>query len=135
VQIITSSRGLLSADAPVGKAEMHEFIKVEVDADEPRFTGPLSESAKALAATTCEVVLLGSIATGKYVDCLLPILGDRLLFPLEFVGRGDMSRGALLLRCAAQNEELKYSALAGAVRRGRRPPKSSASHGGKPSLD
>ena len=132
VQIITSSRGLLSADARVGKAEMREFINVEVDADEPRFTGPLSESAKALAAATCEVVLLGSIATGKYVDCLLPILGKRLLFPSDFVGRGDMSRGALLLRCAARNEELNYLALAGAVRRGRRPPKSSAARGGNP---
>lgn len=130
VQVITSSRGLLSADARVGEAEMREFINVEVDADEPRFTGPLSESAKALAAATCEVVLLGSIATGKYVDCLLPILGKRLLFPSDFVGRGDMSRGALLLRCAARNEELNYLALAGAVRRGRRPPKSPAARGG-----
>ena len=132
VQIITPSRGLLSADARVGKAEMGEFINVEVDAAEPRFTRPLSESAKAHAAATCEVVLLGSIATGKYVDCLLPILGKRLLFPSDFVGRGDMSRGALLLRCAARNEELNYLALAGAVRRGRRPPKSSASRGGNP---
>ena len=69
----------------------------------------------------CEVVLLGSIATGKYVDCLLPIFGSRLLFPAEFVGRGDMSRGGLMLRHAASGEELKYVPVDGAIRRGLRP--------------
>jgi len=120
VQIITPSRGLLSVDARVGSAELNEFAKVAVEADEPRFTVPLLRSAEMLAATSCEVVLLGSVATGKYVDCLLPILGSRLLFPSEFVGRGDMSRGGLLLRCAARNEELNYTPLSGANRRGRR---------------
>jgi hypothetical protein len=121
VHIITPSRGLLSAEARIGIAELDEFVTVAIDADESRFTGPLQRSAEALAARTCEVVLLGSIATGKYANCLLPILGSRLLFPSEFVGRGHMSRGALLLSCAARNEELNYVALAGAVRRGRRP--------------
>jgi hypothetical protein len=120
VQIITPSRGLLPADVHVGIPELHEFARVAVDADEPRFTEPLLRSAEMLAATSCEVVLLGSVATGKYVDCLLPVLGSRLLFPSEFVGRGDMSRGGLLLRCAARNEELNYIPLSGAIRRGRR---------------
>ena len=120
VQIITPSRGLLSADVHVGSPELDEFARVAVDADEPRFKEPLLRSAEMLAATSCEVVLLGSVATGKYVDCLLPILGSRLLFPSEFVGRGDMSRGGLLLRCAARNEELNYIPLSGAIRRGRR---------------
>jgi len=126
VQIITPSRGLLPADIRVGSAELHEFARVPVDADEPRFTEPLMRSAEMLAATSCEVVLLGSVATGKYVDCLLPILGSRLLFPSEFVGRGDMSRGGLLLRCAARNEELNYIPLSGAIRHGRRAVKLSA---------
>ena len=120
VQIITPSRGLLAADTRVGSAELDEFARVAVDADEPRFTEPLLRSAEILAATPCEVVLLGSVATGKYVDSLLPILGSRLLFPSEFVGRGDMSRGGLLLRCAARNEELNYIPLSGAIRRGGR---------------
>ncbi len=127
LQIITSSRGLLSAETRIGIAELHEFITVAVDADETRFTGPLRQSAQLLAGLSCEVVLLGSIATGKYVNCLLPILGNRLLFPPDFVGRGDMSRGALLLRCAARNEELDYTSFSGATRRGSRPLKSSAS--------
>src|SRR6266853_118967 len=43
------------------------------------------------------IVLLGSIASAKYVEPLLAVLGERLLFPPSFVGRGDMSRGGLLL--------------------------------------
>ena len=88
---------------------------------------PLEQSARALAAGTrrrdCDVVLLGSIASPKYVDVLLAIFGDRLLFPIEFVGRGDMSRGGLLLRQAADGVELDYVPVAGAVLHGARPPK------------
>ena len=120
VQIITPSRGLLPPEARLGIDELREFVSVAVAADELRFTRPLQRSAEMLAATSCEVILLGSIATGKYVDCLLPILADRLLFPSEFVGRGDMSRGALLLKCVARNEELNYIPVLGAPRRGQR---------------
>ena len=121
VQIITPTRGLVSPETRLGIEDLREFVSVAVAADESRFTRPLQRSAEVLAATSCEVILLGSIATGKYVDCLLPILTQRLLFPSEFVGRGDMSRGALLLRCVAQNTELNYVPLMGAVRRGQRP--------------
>ena len=121
VQIITPTRGLVSPETRLGIEDLREFVNVAVAADESRFTRPLQRSAEVLAATSCEVILLGSIATGKYVDCLLPILTQRLLFPSEFVGRGDMSRGALLLRCVAENTELNYVPLMGAVRRGQRP--------------
>ena len=70
-----------------------------------------------------EVVLLGSVAQAKYTAPLLEVFGERLLFPKEFVGRGDMSRGGLLLRCAAAREELAYVPVAGAIRHGIRPPK------------
>src|SRR5258705_137811 len=69
------------------------------------------------------VVLLGSIATGKYVDCLLEVFGPRLVFPAAFVGRGDMSRGGLLLRAARSGKELAYTPIAGATLHGPRPPK------------
>nr|MDQ3622191.1 hypothetical protein [Verrucomicrobiota bacterium] len=65
--------------------------------------------------------LLGSIATGKYVDCLLPLWGPRLVFPEAFVGRGDMSRGGLMLRCVTSGRELRYIPVAGAIRHGARP--------------
>ncbi len=57
------------------------------------------------------------------MDVLLGIFGDRLLFPISFVGRGDMSRGGLLLRQARAGEELEYVPVAGAVLHGQRPPK------------
>ncbi|MGH9256065.1 MAG: hypothetical protein ACRD3C_16015, partial [Vicinamibacterales bacterium] len=71
----------------------------------------------------CEVVLLGSVASGKYVDLLVPIFGRQLLFPHLFVGRGDMSRGGLMLRSVAAGLELDYVPLEGAVRHGPRPPR------------
>ena len=66
------------------------------------------------------------MATGKYVDVLLEVLGERLKFPAAFVGRGDMSRGGLLLRCAVDGTELDYIPVRGATRKGKRPPKLTA---------
>ncbi len=121
MRIITPSRGLLDAGTLVGEAELREFAAVPVDSAEPRFTGPLrSAAAEVAAAGPCEVVLLGSVATGKYIETLLPILGERLLFPAAFSGLGDMSRGALLLRSAARGMELQYAPVNGAAFRTKR---------------
>jgi len=68
-------------------------------------------------------VLLGSIASPKYVDVLTDIFGARLQFPSAFVGRGDMSRGGLLLRHASDGAELEYEPVLGARRHGARPPR------------
>jgi hypothetical protein len=69
-------------------------------------------------------VLLGSVATGKYVDVIVQSFGRQLHFPSSFIGRGDMSRGGLLLRHAAGGVELDYSVLEPNVkRRGPRPPR------------
>jgi hypothetical protein len=43
--------------------------------------------------------------------------------PADFVGRGDMSRGGLMLRCAADRQELPYISVSGAILKGKRPPK------------
>jgi hypothetical protein len=121
VYVITSSRGIVPVEFAVGPPEMNEFASVSVDAAVPAFAAPLRDTVGALAsASSHEIVLLGSIATGKYVDVLLPVLGDRLLFPKEFIGRGDMSRGGLMLRHAASGEELSYIPVFGAIRKGRR---------------
>jgi hypothetical protein len=90
------------------------------------FHGPLMRDAKQLAADAsgdAQVVLLGSIATNKYVGPLMQVFGERLVFPRDFVGRGDMSRGGLLLRYAREQRELEYVPVANAVRHGKRPPK------------
>lgn len=127
VQVITTDRGLLPADAPISAHHLREFGVVDIRADAPQYRTPLHRDLLRLEPIPdLEIVLLGSIATGKYVDVLLEVMGERLLFPVEFVGRGDMSRGALLLRAAEAGRELTYAPVAGAVRRGRRPPKLAA---------
>jgi hypothetical protein len=124
VQVITTDRGLLAADTAVGVRDLREFGTVDIRPDHPRYRAPLQRDVSRLRRVDdIEVVLLGSVATGKYVDVLLEVMGERLLFPTEFVGRGDMSRGGLLLRAAREGRELSYEPVAGAIRRGRRPPK------------
>ncbi len=123
VQVITTDRGLVSAGTEIGLDDLRRFGTVDISADEPGYRVPLARDVERLGQSDVEVVLLGSVATGKYVDILLEALGDRLLFPADFVGRGDMSRGALLLQAAREGAELVYQPVAGAVRRGRRAPR------------
>jgi hypothetical protein len=124
--VITPTRGLVAPSTRVTLDDLREFAGGEVDAADPRFRAPLARDARALAEAAgpaAGVVLLGSIASGKYVDVLAGALGERLLFPVDFVGRGDMSRGGLMLRAADSGQELPYAPVAGAVRRGPRPPR------------
>lgn len=126
VLVITSNAGLRDADTLVTHAALRGFARGAIDAANARYRRPLEASARALLreiGPDCDVVLLGSVASPKYVDVLAEIFGQRLRFPIEFVGRGDMSRGGLLLRCARDGEELAYVPVVGAVRHGRRPPK------------
>jgi hypothetical protein len=126
VLVITPTRGLVPAATPIGLADLQEFAQVDIDDADPRYREPLERDVKRLAKTLppdSEIVLLGSIATAKYVNVLLEHFGPRLCFPADFVGRGDMSRGGLLLRCAVDGCELPYISVAGAVRKGKRPPK------------
>ena len=121
VYVITATRGLVPEETCVGPDDLREFAGVDIHRDDPRYRAPLERDlASLLALRGAELVLLGSIATGKYVDVLLELAGDRLLFPVDFVGRGDMSRGGLLLRAARAGTELEYAPVAGAVRRGPR---------------
>ena len=126
VQVITPTRGLVDAATKISLRDLREFAGVDIREDDPRYREPLAHDARRLAkklSTECEVILLGSIATGKYVDVLLENFQHRLLFPADFVGRGDMSRGGLLLRCAVDKTELRYISVVGAVRSGKRPAK------------
>ena len=126
VLVITPNAGLRAADTSVTLHSFRAFASVDIDPTNPAYRVPLERSAGALltaVGSDCDVVLLGSIGSGKYVDVLLPIVGARLMFPAHFVGRGDMSRGGLMLRCAAAGVELDYVPLEGAARHGQRPPK------------
>ena len=103
VVVITPCDGFRTPDDRVDIARLRRYARVPIDSGEPRYRRPLTRDAQALQALLdpdAEVVLLGSVASGKYVDVLAGVFGDRLHFPAEFVGRGDMSRGGLLLRDA-----------------------------------
>lgn len=126
VFIITASGGLMAPDSVVTLESLRQITASELDLLDPRYRVPLDRDARLLVdsfGTNCEVVLLGSIATAKYVDPLLSVFGERLVCPRDFVGRGDMSRGGLLLRCVASKQELTYISVCSAVRHGCRPPK------------
>ena len=124
--VITTNRGLMDAETPITAADLRAFGSVPIDLADPRYREPLVRDAAALQARLSDdaiVVLLGSVASGKYVDLLLEVFGERLRFPREFVGRGDMSRGGLMLRCVDSGAELDYLPVTGTARRGARPPR------------
>jgi hypothetical protein len=124
--VLTTSRGLLSPETNITLNELTQMSGVPIDLNDSRYREPLVRDARALADRLppgSRVVLLGSIATGKYVDPLLEVFGPHLMFPGKFVGRGDMSRGGLMLRCAESRLELDYLPVTSAIRRGARPPK------------
>ena len=122
--VITPCLGLLEPATLVDAEEYEALASVPIDAAEPRYLGPLRRDVERLARDWAgEVVLLGSVASPKYTQPLLDVLGTRLVFPATFVGRGDMSRGGLMLRAVTAGQELEYIPVAGAVLRGTRPPK------------
>ena len=123
--VITSCAGLLPPGTRVRRDDLHRYSRVPIDASEPAYRRPFLRDARRIfrEAPDASVVLLGSIATDKYCSVLLEVFGERLLFPAAFVGRGDMSRGGLMLRAARDGRELDYIPVAGAVRHGPRPAK------------
>ena len=124
VRIITTDRGLLTPQHRVQPGDLARFASVDLGKAGKAFETPFVRDAEAIARHDPRaVVLLGSIATNKYVEPLLRVFGERLVFPIDFVGRGDMSRGGLLLRRAQDGKELEYAPVANAVRHGKRPPK------------
>ena len=114
--VITSGYGLVPPDWRITEERMKRMRRIDIDADARSYVKPLREHAQLIARALehdegAEVVLLGSVATGKYVDVLWPILGSRLRFPVAFAGLGDMARGGLMLRAARTGTELEYTTL------------------------
>lgn len=126
VLVITPNQGLCAPEETVTLAGLRAFAAVPIDESDPRYRDPLLRDARRIveaAGRRCEMILLGSVASGKYVDVLGEVFGDRLLFPREFAGRGDMSRGGLCLRCVAEGRELEYVRPDVTNRHGPRPPR------------
>lgn len=123
VFVVTPCQGLVPPEQRVDLASLRRFAQVPISTTEPRYRTPLMRDLSWLAgqAPEADIVLLGSIATDKYVEPLRAVFGDRVLLPADFAGRGDMSRGGLLLRCVEEGRELTYVPVAGAVRHGPRP--------------
>src|SRR5215470_12042874 len=121
--VITPGEGLRDPAEPVTIDRLRQYGQIPVKSSEPRYLGPLRRDAEALRllAGECRIVLLGSVASSRYVEPLLDVFGERLFFPPTFAGRGDMSRGGLLLRAVTEKRELAYAAIAGAARHGPRP--------------
>ncbi|MGN6734449.1 MAG: hypothetical protein ACTHMB_21165 [Candidatus Binatia bacterium] len=119
ILIITPTAGLLAHDTLIRLSRLRGFGRVPIHVKNQTYRAALRRSAKDLVnqlGTECQIVLLGSVATGKYLDILGPIFGTRLRVPAEFVGLGDMARGGLLLRCVRENRQLNYVEVASVVR-------------------
>jgi len=124
--VITAGAGLVTPDRVVTLDLLQDMSLVALDPRDARYRDPLDRDARALlgsAGPDCQIVLLGSIATPKYVEPLTEIFGRQLVFPSEFIGRGDMSRGGLMLRCVQAGIPLTYIPVIGATCHGRKPPK------------
>lgn len=124
--VIVPGAGLVPPDTTVAIEQLRAIAEIPVDESNHAYRDALLGGARLLdrhAGPACEYVLLGSIASGKYTGPLLEVFGERLVFPADFVGRGDMSRGGLMLRCAHSGIELPYIPVEGAARHGARPPK------------
>jgi hypothetical protein len=124
--VITTDRGLTPPQTLITLDDLRAMGSTPIHSGDPRYRLPLERGLTEVAGicgANCPFVLLGSVATGKYVDVLRQILGPRLMFPADFIGRGDMSRGGLMLRCVDGQRELEYVPMEGAARHGKRPPK------------
>ena len=124
--VIVPGVGLIPPETPVDIEQLRAISRIPVDERNDAYRGALSQAAKLMDQYTgpqCLYVLLGSVASAKYTEPLLEVFGERLVFPADFVGRGDMSRGGLMLRCARSGTELSYVPVQGAALHGARPPK------------
>jgi len=110
--IITATRGLVAPHAPIGCDDLAEMAGVAINCNDSRYRAPLERDLAKLArriGNSAEIILLGSIATPKYLEPLSKIFGERLLIPTDFIGKGDMSRGAMMLRAVRSMIPLTYA--------------------------
>jgi predicted kinase len=124
--VITGGSGLVPPETIVTIEQLEYIATIPIDAADARYREPLERACRTLdelAGPSTDYVLLGSVATLKYLEPMVGVFDSRLLFPEEFAGRGDMSRGGLMLRCASAGVQLTYVPLGKLTRHGPRPPK------------
>jgi hypothetical protein len=121
VRIITMTDGLVSPDALISRDDLERYATCADGASAA--VALLEQTAIELSdrlGADADVVLLGSVSTGKYTDLLGPIFGARLLFPRDVLHIGQLARGALFLQRARDRRELEYMSVSDIVRAGRR---------------
>ncbi len=121
IHVITMTDGLVSPDARIFAGDLERYARCADGT--AAAVAVLEQTAVRLSdrlGSETEVVLLGSVSTGKYTDLLAPIFRDRLLFPRDVLHIGQLARGALLLRHARERHELDYIPVSEIVRTGRR---------------
>jgi hypothetical protein len=121
VRIITMTDGLVSPDALISRRDLDRYA--ECTEGVTAALSSLKETALAFSeriGATADIILLGSVGTGKYTDLLAPIFGERLLFPRDVLHIGQLARGALFLKRARERHELEYVPVAEIARAGRR---------------
>jgi hypothetical protein len=114
-RVITPDLGLLDPDELIQAEDVARFGAIDIARGSADFLEPFRRDVAGLVHDG-PVVLLGSLATGKYLDVLVPAFGDRLYAPADFPGMGDMKRGSVLLKAARAGQELPYAQIT----RGRR---------------
>jgi hypothetical protein len=122
--VITAGCGLVPPETPVTLEQLQQIASIPIDIANPQYRIPLERDCNFLneaVRADCDFVLLGSVATTKYIDPMFGVFGNRLLFPEEFIGRGDMSRGGLMLRHARARVPLRYVPIGNLTRHGSRP--------------
>lgn len=110
VHIITGA-GLMLPETVVTLSRLQGISSTSIDAKNADYRMPLHADLVRLreaAGHDTNIILLGSVATSKYITPLLEVFGSRLLFPKDFLGLGDMSRGSMLLQCCLRDSELAY---------------------------
>jgi hypothetical protein len=124
--VIVSGAGLAPPESVITLDQFERIASTPIDARDARYREPLEKACRILdevAGPDCDFVLLGSVATLKYVDPMAAVFGGRLLFPEGFIGRGDMSRGGLMLRSVRAGQQLTYIPVGKLTHHGPRPPK------------
>jgi len=109
--VIAPGFGLVPLDWRLDQERMKKLARTKIDVRSRSYTMSLQKSCRELEARLAPddtVVLLGSVASGKYVDVLEPVFGGRLRFPRIFAGMGDMKRGSVMLKAAASGVALEY---------------------------
>ena len=108
-----ADRGAGPAQTVVTRSGLRRFAAVDIGAGEPRFRRPVppgrATARRVDPEATRRSCCWGRSRAAKYYEVVADVFGERLLFPPDFVGRGDMSRGGLLLRAARSGEEASLS--------------------------